>query len=228
LWFLELCKLLYFSYTQGILCFQKCLKELEIKLFLKEPIFLTRNFKDHVRKRILKLRLVLPFLAGAASFNGITAGSFWANVYFLLLLLLSLFGQVMMLEVLAGNIEDEKFIIRGGELKPEILRFVILLVQFLFGLIMTTQAGYYFLKLLGVSVFRIPSILLIVAECIIFAWIYSIDKIDLEINELTGEGFSKFFQNSLSIYGIAALVYALTASILDFVSRISSFLIFSL
>ncbi|KAF7670032.1 hypothetical protein LDENG_00074300 [Lucifuga dentata] len=129
----------------------------------------------------------LAFISYPKVLSLLPGSSFWAVLFFLMILLLGLDSQFVCVESLATAISDmfPRFLRRPGA--REILVLVIAVVCFLLGLPLVTEGGIVLFQLIdsygpsGVSLLFIACF-----ETIIIAWVYGADRFYHNIEDMIG------------------------------------------
>ncbi|XP_031347000.1 sodium-dependent neutral amino acid transporter B(0)AT3 isoform X2 [Photinus pyralis] len=108
---------------------------------------------------------------------------FWAIIFFLMLLALGLGSQIGMLEGMLCTLFDIEIFKRMS--KP-LVTGVLCLVCFLLGLVFTTGAGGYWLKMFDAFAGTVGLVVVAFTEMVAISYIYGCDKFIKDIYEMTG------------------------------------------
>uniref|UniRef100_UPI003AAB2BBB sodium- and chloride-dependent betaine transporter-like isoform X2 n=1 Tax=Centroberyx gerrardi TaxID=166262 RepID=UPI003AAB2BBB len=129
----------------------------------------------------------LAFIAYPKALSLLPGSSFWAVLFFLMILFLGLDSQFVCVESLATAITDmfPRYLRRPGG--REILVLVIAVVCFLLGLPLITEGGIVLFQLIdnygpsGISLLFIACF-----ECVVIAWVYGADRFYDNIEDMIG------------------------------------------
>ena len=153
----------------------------------------------------------LVFVAYPAALTLLPFSHFWAVLFFIMLFLLGMDTEFAFIEVVASHFEDERFLIKGKELKPEFLRLFITFAIFLLGFVLYTRGGFYFMPIYDTYSVNLPVIVVVGLECLVVAWYFGWDKLTVLIRKYTNEEVPTYVQvmtkfAAIPILGILALV----------------------
>uniref|UniRef100_UPI0037E8BD93 sodium- and chloride-dependent betaine transporter-like n=1 Tax=Semicossyphus pulcher TaxID=241346 RepID=UPI0037E8BD93 len=129
----------------------------------------------------------LAFIAYPKALSLLPGSSFWAILFFFMLLLLGLDSQFVCVESLATALTDmfPRYLRRRGG--REILVLVIAVVCFLLGLPLITEGGIVLFQVIDTYGPSGTSLLLIACfETIVIAWVYGADRFNDNIKDMIG------------------------------------------
>uniref|UniRef100_A0A3P9HXL3 Transporter n=1 Tax=Oryzias latipes TaxID=8090 RepID=A0A3P9HXL3_ORYLA len=172
-------------------CFALCCLNSATSIFAGFAVFSVLGFMaqdlDIPIGEIMAAGPGLAFVAYPRALSLIPGSSFWAVLFFLMVLFLGLDSQFVCVESLATAITD---LFPSRLRKPgarEILVLVIAVICFLFGLPFVTQGGVYLFTLVDYFGPSGTSLLVIAcAETIVVAWIYGADRFLDNIEDMIG------------------------------------------
>uniref|UniRef100_H2MIR5 Transporter n=1 Tax=Oryzias latipes TaxID=8090 RepID=H2MIR5_ORYLA len=172
-------------------CFALCCLNSATSIFAGFAVFSVLGFMaqdlDIPIGEIMAAGPGLAFVAYPRALSLIPGSSFWAVLFFLMVLFLGLDSQFVCVESLATAITD---LFPSRLRKPgarEILVLVIAVICFLFGLPFVTQGGVYLFTVVDYFGPSGTSLLVIAcAETIVVAWIYGADRFLDNIEDMIG------------------------------------------
>uniref|UniRef100_A0A3P9KZH2 Transporter n=1 Tax=Oryzias latipes TaxID=8090 RepID=A0A3P9KZH2_ORYLA len=172
-------------------CFALCCLNSATSIFAGFAVFSVLGFMaqdlDIPIGEIMAAGPGLAFVAYPRALSLIPGSSFWAVLFFLMVLFLGLDSQFVCVESLATAITDlfpSRLRKQGAR---EILVLVIAVICFLFGLPFVTQGGVYLFTLVDYFGPSGTSLLVIAcAETIVVAWIYGADRFLDNIEDMIG------------------------------------------
>uniref|UniRef100_A0A8C7YRD7 Transporter n=1 Tax=Oryzias sinensis TaxID=183150 RepID=A0A8C7YRD7_9TELE len=172
-------------------CFALCCLNSATSIFAGFAVFSVLGFMaqdlDIPIAEIMAAGPGLAFVAYPRALSLIPGSSFWAVLFFLMVLFLGLDSQFVCVESLATAITD---LFPSRLRKPgarEILVLVIAVICFLFGLPFVTQGGVYLFTLVDYFGPSGTSLLVIAcAETVVVAWIYGADRFLDNIEDMIG------------------------------------------
>ncbi|XP_071392467.1 sodium- and chloride-dependent betaine transporter-like isoform X2 [Centroberyx affinis] len=129
----------------------------------------------------------LAFIAYPKALSLLPGSSFWAVLFFLMIIFLGLDSQFVCVESLATAITDmfPRYLRRPG--RREILVLVIAVVCFLLGLPLITEGGIVLFQLIDNYGPSGTSLLFIACfECVVIAWVYGADRFYDNIEDMIG------------------------------------------
>ncbi|KAF5301215.1 hypothetical protein FQA39_LY10801 [Lamprigera yunnana] len=135
---------------------------------------------------------------------------FWAIIFFLMLLALGLGSQIGMLEGMLCTVFDIEIFKRMS--KP-IVTGVLCLVCFLLGLIFTTGAGEYWLKMFDSFAGTVGLVVVAFTEMIAISYVYGCEKFIKDIYEMTGYRPGMFWRVTWKFLAPAIMLIILTSSL---------------
>jgi len=135
--------------------------------------------------------LDLAFVAYPGMLNLLAGSNFWALLFFLMLLTLGIdsvfgfFDHILQYFVDAFPIIEEK-------MSREVYTAVFTFFSFLCSLIFCLESGYYTFGLFDSYAAGIALLTCLIAELILIPWIFGMDKLNVLLNQRTGETIPKF------------------------------------
>eukprot|EP01017_Pseudomicrothorax_dubius_P032214 TRINITY_DN4195_c0_g2_i4.p2 TRINITY_DN4195_c0_g2~~TRINITY_DN4195_c0_g2_i4.p2 ORF type:complete len:231 (+),score=25.58 TRINITY_DN4195_c0_g2_i4:980-1672(+) len=153
----------------------------------------------------------LAFIAYPTALTLLPFPSFWAILFFLMLIFLGLDTQFAFVECISGTLEDEKLSIGGVQLKPIVQRILICLAIIIGGLPLLTDVSLHLLKLYDTFSMDAPLTGVVTIEIFIYSMDYSLERLANDIKAKTDQIVPRFIiflldKVSLPLYTILFLV----------------------
>ncbi|CAG2201330.1 Sodium- and chloride-dependent GABA transporter 2,Sodium- and chloride-dependent taurine transporter,Sodium-dependent noradrenaline transporter,Sodium- and chloride-dependent betaine transporter,Sodium- and chloride-dependent neutral and basic amino acid transporter B(0+),Sodium- and chloride-dependent creatine transporter 1,Sodium- and chloride-dependent glycine transporter 1 [Mytilus edulis] len=154
----------------------------------------------------------LGFIIYPEALGQLPGQNIWSALFFVMLLIVGLDSQFGFVEVVIVACTDNFHWLRSRRVKFVI---VVCFANFLCGMIMTTEGGIYIFQVIDwyIAAF-IPAVFGII-ECIVFGWIYGIDRFSRDVKLMLGRGIPIFFRICICFITpsilLAVLVYSITA-----------------
>uniref|UniRef100_A0A8D8PZB4 Transporter n=2 Tax=Cacopsylla melanoneura TaxID=428564 RepID=A0A8D8PZB4_9HEMI len=153
----------------------------------------------------------LAFIVFTQAIVELPGAPFWSMIFFMMLLSLGLGSQIGILEGVLCTIFDIEIFKR---VRKPILTGVVCLISFLVGLIFTTGAGEYWLKLFDSFAGTIGLVLIALIEMLAVMFIYGHEKFTKDIFEMTGYKPGWYWQITWRFLGPAIMSCILVSSII--------------
>ncbi|CAI9734865.1 sodium- and chloride-dependent glycine transporter 1-like [Octopus vulgaris] len=126
----------------------------------------------------------LTFVAYPEALSRLPISSLWAVLFFLMLFIIGLDSQFGMFETMLSAFMDEyPEYLRG---KKTLICAVACFVELLLGLPCITQGGIYVLQIMDWYCASFSLMLISLAECVVIAWIYGVDRFYKDIELMIG------------------------------------------
>ncbi|XP_022906490.1 sodium-dependent neutral amino acid transporter B(0)AT3 isoform X2 [Onthophagus taurus] len=158
----------------------------------------------------------LAFIVFTQAIVELPGAPFWAVIFFMMLLSLGLGSQIGILEGMLCTIFDIEIFKR---IRKPYLTGVVCLICFFMGLIFTTGAGEYWLKLFDSFAGTIGLVVVAFMEMIAVIYIYGHKKFTQDIFDMTGVRPGIFWQFTWRFLAPLIMFVILVSSIVDMVVR---------
>ena len=122
-----------------------------------------------------------------------------------------------MMEGVSSYLEDENIQIFGHRLTPPTLRFLVTVACFIFGIVLSTQAGVYWFDFYDTYCATGPILLLCVMETILFAFHPATEKLKEVIKQETHEDVPAYFTPALKYVTIPVSAFLFVYAYIDLV-----------
>ncbi|XP_052094515.1 sodium- and chloride-dependent glycine transporter 1-like isoform X3 [Mytilus californianus] len=136
----------------------------------------------------------------------------WSVLFFVMLLTVGLDSQFAYCEVVVVACSD-----RFHWLRSRRVMFVmaVCFANFLCGMLMTTEGGIYIFQVIDWYIAAFCPAVFGIIECIVFGWIYGLDRFSRDVRLMLGRGIPVFFRICIGFITpsilLAVLVYSITA-----------------
>mmetsp|Transcript_3907 Transcript_3907/g.3322 ORF Transcript_3907/g.3322 Transcript_3907/m.3322 type:complete len:183 (-) Transcript_3907:82-630(-) len=134
----------------------------------------------------------LIFVAYPAALTLMPGANLWSIIFFVCMLFLGIDSQFALIEGVSGHFEDNKIKIFGKVWSPEMYRLGVILLNALVGFIFNFTGGFHFMEVFDQYATVVPLMVAAVGEVYIFTKIYSIEKLEAEVHDHTGERFPAY------------------------------------
>ncbi|XP_018325173.1 sodium- and chloride-dependent transporter XTRP3 [Agrilus planipennis] len=152
----------------------------------------------------------LAFIVFTEAIVSLPGSPFWAVIFFMMLLSLGIGSQIGILEGMLCTIFDIEIFKR---IKKQYVTGVVCLICFVMGLLFTTGAGEYWLKLFDSFAGTIGLVVVALMEMIAVIFVYGHEKFTKDIYEMTGYRAGWFWQFCWRFLAPAIMVIILVSSI---------------
>ncbi|XP_054272616.1 sodium- and chloride-dependent GABA transporter ine-like [Macrosteles quadrilineatus] len=143
--------------------------------------------------------------------------SFWAVLFFFMLLCLGLNSQFAIVEVVVTSLQDGfPNWIKRKLVCHEILVLAVCFVSFLLGLPNITQGGIYFFQLMDHYVVTTAVVYIAMFEVIAVCWLYGTDRLSRVIQHMTNQQPSLYFRFCWTVAAPLLILCVLIFSIVDY------------
>ncbi|XP_071947888.1 sodium- and chloride-dependent neutral and basic amino acid transporter B(0+)-like [Antedon mediterranea] len=131
----------------------------------------------------------LAFVVYPEGLSLLPGSTFWAIIFFLMLITLGIDSQMVIIESVVTAICDSFPL----QKKKSLVTFVVCLIGFVLGLICVTRAGAYWISMIDSYVPSIGLIMFGLLELITISWVYGIKRFTNDIRSMLGDScFYKF------------------------------------
>ncbi|KAK9892312.1 hypothetical protein WA026_019116 [Henosepilachna vigintioctopunctata] len=156
----------------------------------------------------------LAFIVFTQAIVELPGGPFWAVIFFLMLLSLGLGSQIGFLEGMLCTFFDIELLKR---IRKEYVTACVCLICFVVGLIFTTGAGEYWLKMFDSFAGTIGLVVVALMEMIAVIYIYGHEKFTKDIQEMTGIRPGPYWQITWRFLAPGIMTVILVSSIISMV-----------
>ncbi|KAL5258489.1 hypothetical protein ACHWQZ_G009103 [Mnemiopsis leidyi] len=125
----------------------------------------------------------LAFIAYPTAVAQMPLPQLWAAAFFFMMVLLAIDSEFGTIEACIGPLQDYPFFQR---IRREILCLIVCVILCLLGLPMCTQSGIYVFVLWDTFSVALPLLFIGIAECVVVAWFYDLEKFCEDIEYMTG------------------------------------------
>lgn len=125
----------------------------------------------------------LAFIAYPTAVAQMPLPQLWAAAFFFMMVLLAIDSEFGTIEACVGPLQDYPFF---QKIRKEVLCLILCVLLCLLGLPMCTQSGLYVFVLWDTFSVALPLLFIGVAECVVVAWFYDLDKFCEDIEYMTG------------------------------------------
>ncbi|KAL3287988.1 hypothetical protein HHI36_002442 [Cryptolaemus montrouzieri] len=156
----------------------------------------------------------LAFIVFTQAIVELPGGPFWAVIFFMMLLSLGIGSQIGILEGMLCTVFDIEIFKR---IRKEYITACVCLICFIVGLIFTTGAGEYWLKMFDSFAGTIGLVVVALMEMISVIYIYGHEKFTKDIQDMTGIKPGPYWQFSWRFLAPTIMVVILVSSIISMV-----------
>ncbi|VDI57677.1 solute carrier family 6 (neurotransmitter transporter, amino acid) member 5/7/9/14, partial [Mytilus galloprovincialis] len=154
----------------------------------------------------------LGFIVYPEALGQLPGQNIWSALFFVMLLTVGLDTQFALCEVVIVACTDNFLWLRSRRVKFVI---VVCFANFLCGVIMTTEGGIYIFQVIDWYIAAFCPAVFGIIECIVFGWIYGLDRFSRDVKLMLGRGIPIFFRICICFITpsilLAVLVYSITA-----------------
>lgn len=143
----------------------------------------------------------LVFVAYPAALTLMPWSNLWSVLFFMMVFFLGVDTEFAFLETLSSHLEDEKIKIFGKKFPIEIMRFFMVILMFLGGLVLYTNGGFYYLPFYDTYAVNVTIMLTTLLECVIVSKDYGWDKLEAMIKQGNEEDVSVYIR-TMTGYGM--------------------------
>jgi len=140
--------------------------------------------------QVAKQSLSLAFVAYPGILNLLYGKNFWAITFFLMLIILGIDTVFGFVDYIMEFFLDA-FPVILTKMRKEAFCAIVCFACFISSLMFVTDAGYYVFNLFDAYSCGISLYFLLIMECVIFGWIFGIEKLAIIAKRTTGEDIPK-------------------------------------
>ncbi len=167
-------------------------------------VFAVLGFMAHAKglpiSKVVTESIGLAFVAYPQALSIMPGGNFFGLIFFLSLVVAGLSSSISILEAFTSAVIDKFNLDRGFVVSA------VCAVGFLGSMIFTTNAGLYWLDIVDHFITHYGLVVVGIAECIIGAWIFDIERLRRHINKTSSIKMPKIWDNIIRFFVPAILI----------------------
>ena len=167
-------------------------------------VFAVLGFMAHAKglpiSKVVTESIGLAFVAYPQALSIMPGGNFFGLIFFLSLVVAGLSSSISILEAFTSAVIDKFNLDRGFVVSA------VCAVGFLGSMIFTTNAGLYWLDIVDHFITHYGLVVVGIAECIIGAWIFDIERLRRHINKTSAIKMPKIWDNIIRFFVPAILI----------------------
>ncbi|KAH9487583.1 hypothetical protein Btru_072326 [Bulinus truncatus] len=179
-------------------------------------VFTVLGYMAHVQHRtvetVARQDVGLIFVVYPEAVATLDGSSFWAVIFFFMLITLGLDTTFGGLEAIITGILDEFTVLRRHR---ELFVFGLMVWCFLGALVTTTYGGFYVVQLMDTYGAPISILLVVFLEAVTVSWIYGVDRFSKDIESMLGSPPGLFWRVTWTYISPVFLLTLFIMSILD-------------
>ncbi len=174
-------------------------------------VFAVLGFMAHAKglpiSKVVTESIGLAFVAYPQALSIMPGGNFFGLIFFLSLVVAGLSSSISILEAFTSAVIDKFNLDRGFVVS------IVCAVGFLGSVIFTTNAGLYWLDIVDHFITHYGLVVVGIAECIIGAWIFDIERLRRHINKTSSIKMPRIWDNIIRFFVPAILVIIVAGDI---------------